>query len=414
MRSRPYDEQVRQVRPHPDTSPGTVPWNEPPDPAGVDPAVLGALLRRHGWHRRGGAAGRYGRWTPPGPAAAGTSLLVPESRAFPDSDDLLGEALDALARSDTPSAREVLISLAVPSDEIRWWRDTRSGPVGAAPWAVDEQLRAAARQMLLAAALATRARAGYYGARHRRSAAALLENVLVGPAAEDGRLTAFVPVPAGRALAVRLHQALHAAREAIDYERATGGMDAFDGAVEAGVSRELTEALTTLVRGTEGARIAVAWAPGSGVPEGCAAFAEPVEFSPCDLPVLRAAGTRYLQEEPSVPVRITGAVVRLRRSGPRGEGAVRLRVLAGAEVPHVRVTLSEEDYRIAGHAHLVGLPVRVHGRLERRGGFRRLTGACGVVPVQVDEAERDRLMKSLQENLDFFEEACGEAYGSED
>jgi hypothetical protein len=410
MRSRPYDEPIRQVRPHPDD----LPWNQPPDPALVDPAVLGALLRRHGWHRRGGAAGRYGRWTPPGPAGSGTSLLVPESRAFPDSDDLLGEALDALARSDTPSAREVLISLAVPSDEIRWWRDTPGGPVGAAPWAADEQLRGAARQMLLAAALATRARAGYYGARHRRSAAALLEAVLVGPAAEDGRLTAFVPVPDGRALAVRLHQALYAAREAIDYERATGGMDAFDGAVEAGVSRELTEALTTLVRGTEGARIAVAWAPGAGVPEGCAGSAEPVEFSPGDLPVLRAAGTRYVQEEPSVPVRITGVVVRLRRSGPRGEGAVRLRVLAGAEVPHVRVTLSEEDYRIAGHAHLVGLPVRVHGRLERRGGFRRLTGASGVVPVQVDEAERDRLMKSLQENLDFFEEACEEAYGSED
>ncbi|MGQ4418174.1 hypothetical protein ACN6LA_004739, partial [Streptomyces sp. SAS_269] len=186
--------------------------------------------------------------------------------------------------------------------------------------------------------------------------------------------------------------------------------DAFDGAVEAGASRELTDALTTLVRGTEGARVAFAGAPGAGVPEGCAAPAEPVEFSPGDLPALRAAGARYLRDEPSVPVRITGAVVRLRRSGPFGEGAVRLRVLAGADVPHVRVTLSEEDYRIAGHAHLVGLPVRVHGRLERRGGFRRLTGAGGVVPVQVDDAERDRLMKSLHENLDFFEEACGEAY----
>ncbi|MYU66966.1 hypothetical protein GTY91_30470, partial [Streptomyces sp. SID69] len=164
-----------------------------------------------------------------------------------------------------------------------------------------------------------------------------------------------------------------------------------------------------LVRGTEGAGVAVAWAPAAGVPEGCAPGAEPVEFSPGDLPVLREAAARYLHEEPSVPVRITGAVVRLRRSGPRGEGTVRLRVLAGAEVPHVRVTLDEEDYRIAGHAHLVGLPVRVHGRLERRGGFRRLTGASGVVPVQVDDAERDRLMKSLQENLDFFEEACGEA-----
>ena len=134
---------------------------------------------------------------------------------------------------------------------------------------------------------------------------------------------------------------------------------------------------------------------------------EPVEFSPGDLPALRAAGARYLAEEPSVPVRITGAVTRLRRSGPRGEGTVRLRVLAGAEVPHVRMTLDEESYRLAGQAHLLGLPVRVRGRLESRGGFRRLTGAYGVTPVQVDEAERDRLMKSLQENLGFFEEACG-------
>jgi hypothetical protein len=408
MTHRPMEEVLRPVRPHP----ADAAWDRAPEPDEVDPAVLGALLLRHGWQRRGGAPGRYGRWTPPGPGAGGTSLLVPESRAFPDSDDLLGEALDALARSGTPSAREVLVGLAVPSDEIRWWRDVPTGPVGTAPWTVEEQLRAAARQMLLAGALATRARAGYYGARHRRSAATLMESVLVGTAVGGG-LTAFVPVGAGRPLAVRLHQALYAAREAIDYQRATGGMDAFDGAVEAGVSRELTEAIVALVRGTEGARIAVEWAPAAGVPVGCAAGVEPVEFSPGDLPVLREAGARYLREEPSVPVRITGAVVRMRRSGPRGEGSVRLRVIAGAEVPHIRLTLDEEAYRIAGHAHLVGLPVRVHGRLESRGGFRRLTGASGVVPVQVDEAERDRLMKSLQENLDFFEEACGEGPGGD-
>jgi hypothetical protein len=331
---------------------------------------------------------------------------VPESRAFPDSEDLLAEALVALSRSGAPSAREVLVSLAVPSDEIRWWQDVPDGPAGAASWTAEERLRTAARRTLLAAALATRARAGYHGARHRRAAAAALENVLVG-SATGGRLTAFVPVTGGRPLAVRLHQALFAAREAIDYQRATGGMDAFDAAVEAGVSHELTESLVALVRGTEGARIAVAWAPAAGVPEGCAPAAEPVEFSPGDLPALREAGTRYLREEPAVPVRITGAVTRMRRSGPRGEGTVRLRVLAGADVPHVRITLDEEAYRIAGHAHLVGLPVRVHGRLESRGGFRRLTGAHGVVPVQVDDAERDRLMKELQENLDFFEEACG-------
>ncbi|MCF3119346.1 hypothetical protein IPZ68_06440, partial [Streptomyces arenae] len=371
-----------------------------------DPAVLAALLARHGWQRRGGAPGRYARWTPPGPGGAGTSLLVPESRAFPDCEDLIGEALVALSRSASPAARDVLVGLAVPSDEIRWWRDVPVGPAGATTWPVEEQLRAAARQMLLAGALAARGRAGYYGARHRGPAAASLENVLVGPAPGGRGLTAFVPVPTGRSLTVRLHQALYAAREAVDYQRATGGMDAFDGAVEAGVSHELTEAIVALVRGTEGARVAVEWAPGAGVPEGCAASAEPVEFSPGDLPALRAAGARYLHDEPSVPVRITGAVVRMRRTSPRGDGTVRIRVLAGADVPHVRMTLDEESYRIAGHAHLVGLPIRVHGRLESRGGFRRLTGAGGVVPVQVDEAERDRLMKSLQENLDFFEEAC--------
>ncbi|MEU1022146.1 hypothetical protein ABZ366_08610, partial [Streptomyces sp. NPDC005904] len=137
----------------------------------------------------------------------------------------------------------------------------------------------------------------------------------------------------------------------------------------------------------------------------------------------------YLRAEPSVPVRITGTVVRMRRSSTGGAGAVRLRVIAGAEIPHVRMTLDEEAYRVAGHAHLVGLPIRVHGRLESRGGFRRLTGATGVAPVQVHEADRDHLEKSLQENLDFFdgtygeerdgtygEGACGaeEAYGTGD
>ncbi|MDV7219173.1 hypothetical protein R5A26_24870, partial [Streptomyces prunicolor] len=156
MRHRSVEEHLRSVRPHPEDD--TL-WDRAPEADQVDPAVLGALLRRHGWQRRGGAAGRYGRWTPPGPGGSGISLLVPESRAFPDSDDLLGEALIALARSNTPSAREVLVGLAVPSDEIRWWRDIPTGPAGAAAWTVEEQLRAAARQMLLAAALATRARA---------------------------------------------------------------------------------------------------------------------------------------------------------------------------------------------------------------------------------------------------------------
>ncbi|MFD8386902.1 hypothetical protein ACFV2X_51900 [Streptomyces sp. NPDC059679] len=382
-----------------------------PSPDQVDPAVLGALLARHGWRRRGGAVGRYARWTPPGDMAGGTSLLVPESREFPDSGDLLGEAVTALARSAAPSAREVLIGLAVPSDEIRWRREVPEPRTGAPAWTAQERLRAAARATLLAGALAARGRAGYYGARHRREAEAWLDHVLIGPAGPGGReLTVFVPVEHGRAVTGTLLRALYALRDAVDYQRTTGRQEAFDAAVEAGVSRELTEAVVALVEGTEGARVALEWSPGAGPPLGSAVRPEPVEFSPGDLPALREAGARYEQAEPSVPVRVTGAVVRLRRTGPGGPGTVRLRVLAGAEVGQVRIALEEDDYRIAGHAHLVGLPIRVSGRLESRGGFRRITGARDVTPVQVDEAERDRLLKSMQANLGvaaFFEEACG-------
>ncbi|MEU9377333.1 hypothetical protein AB0D94_26670 [Streptomyces sp. NPDC048255] len=382
------------------TRPGT------PDPAQVDPAVLGALLHRHGWLRRGGAAGRYGRWTPPAARPGGaspTSLLVPESRTFPDCADLLEEALTALSRSALPSAREVLYGLSVPSDEIRWEREIPEGPYGLrgeAAWTVQEQLRSAARQLLIAGALADRAKAGYYGARHRAQAERALDGVLVGPSPGGRRLTAFVPVDGGRGTMTRLHHALHAAREAVDYQRATGGMEAFDAAVAAGVSRELADALIALVGGSEGARVALAWAPAAGVPAGCAARPEPVEFSPGDLPVLREAAARYTRDEPAVAVRIAGAVVRMRRSAPGGGGTVRLRVLAGAEIPYVRAALDEEAYRVAGHAHLVGLPIRVSGRLQRRGGFRRLAEATDVTPVPLDEVERDRLMKSLDEAFD--------------
>ncbi|MFF4267681.1 hypothetical protein ACFY7Y_22025 [Streptomyces virginiae] len=387
------------LEPIPSPSPPYTPGG--PDPAQVDPQVLGALLHRHGWLRRGGAAGRYGRWTPPG--RSGTSLLVPESRAFPDCADLLDEALTALAHSGLPSAREVLLGLSVPSDEIRWEREIPEGPHGyrgEASWPVQEQLRSAARRLLLAGALADRARAGYYGARHQAQAERTLDGVLVGPAPGGRRLSAYVPVDGGRGPVTRLHHALHAAREAVDYQRATGGMEAFDAAVAAGVSRELAEALIALVRGSEGARIALAWAPAAGVPAGCAARPEPVEFSPGDLPVLREAAARYTRAEPAVPVRLAGAVVRMRRKAAGGGGTVRLRVLAGAEVPYVRAALDEEAYRIAGHAHLVGLPVRITGRLQRRGGFRRLSDAAEVTPVPLDEVERDRLMKSLDAAFD--------------
>ncbi len=374
---------------------------ELPGPERVDAGVLTALLVRHGWRRRGGESGRYTRWTPPGDPAGrsedrpGTSLLVPETDGYGDYAELLGEAITALARSGAPSAREVLLALAVPGDEIRWRLDTPR-LAGAVRWPAADQLHGAAREMLMAAARATAGRAGYFGERHTRHATACLGRVLLGPTTSGHRVTAFLPAPDCRAVAVTMLQALEATRDAVDYQRATGRTGAFDAAVAFGVSHELVVALIHLVRDSEGAEIAQTWSPAAAPPHGVAARPEVVEFTPGDLPALQLAATRYRAAEPSVRVTVTGTVVRLHSARPEAGGTIRLRVLVGADARTLRVRLGEEDYRVAVHAHLSGLPVRLTGDLEARDRFRRLTGPTALAPLRLDEAERDRLLKALE------------------
>ncbi|MFF9479124.1 hypothetical protein [Streptomyces sp. NPDC014733] len=354
-----------------------------PDPAAIDPAILGALLARHGWHRTGGPGGRYARWTPPG---GGAGLLVPQDPRFPECAELLAEALATLSVSPAPYAREVLLGMAALSDEVRWERLAPGTGSVVARWVAQEQLRGAARATLGAAALASCARAGYYGSRYRGHTERYLAEALLGPAPEGLRLAAFIPVSVGRGPVITLHRALRAARDATDHRRATGGTEAFDAAVAFGVCHELVQALIALVHEGGGIRITVDWSPGAGPPPGCPVRPGPVEFTTGDLPALADAAQRYVRGEPSLPVRVTGAVVRLHRERPGG-GVVRLRVITGADVEQVRVALGDDDYRVAGQAHLMNLPVRISGRLESRGGFRRLTGARGVVPLPTGDPE---------------------------
>ncbi|WP_084718865.1 hypothetical protein [Streptacidiphilus carbonis] len=366
------------------------------DPAGVDPAVLGTLLARHGWIRRGGAEGRYTRWTPPDDLEPDTSLLVPADRRFDDSVDLLDEAIAALSHSGVPSARAILAALLVPGDEIHWRRET-PGVGGAVSWGSEEDLHAGATAMLSAAAKAGLLRAAYFGARLDGAAAEFLDRILVvAPGTGAGLLTAYAPAPEDRTVTTTLVRALEATRDAIDLQRVSGRTEAFDDAVRLGVSRELLASVVQLVRGSEGIEIALAWAASVGTPRGFASRRLRLEFSPGDLPALEAAGERLERSEPALDVEITGAVVRLKRPVPDGEGQVRLAVLAGADVDEVRVRLGDEDYRTAVESHLAGVPVRLRARLERKGGFRKLSVPSALVRVELDAAERDRMLKALR------------------
>ncbi|GAB7186104.1 hypothetical protein ATKI12_5935 [Kitasatospora sp. Ki12] len=364
-----------------------------PDPATVDPAVLATLLARHGWVRRGGPAARYGRWTPPD-GEPGTSLLVPAGEGFDDAVDLLADAVTALSRSRTPSARSILLALAVPGDELRWRREA-PGPAEATPWDDAERLRQAARGMLAAGAKAARTRAAYFGARLDGPAGDFLDRVLV--VEQGAALTAYTPAPEGRAAVTTLVRALEALRDAVDYRRVSGGPEAFENAVQAGVSRELVQSVEELVRGTTAARLTVAWSPAAGTPGGFGDRRVVLDFSPGDLPALTEAAELLERIEPAVAVTVVGVVTRLKRADPAGPGSVRLRVLGGAEVRELKLRLPDPDYRLAAEAHLAGLPVRVSGRLERHGGFRRLTRPHGLELCGWEEGDRERLLKALGE-----------------
>ncbi|MEU8927158.1 hypothetical protein AB0D10_40630 [Kitasatospora sp. NPDC048545] len=364
-----------------------------PDPATVDPAVLATLLARHGWVRRGGPAARYGRWTPPDDQP-GTSLLVPAGDGFDDAVDLLADAVTALSRSRTPSARSILLALAVPGDELCWRREP-PGPAEATPWDEAECLRRAARGMLAAGAKAARTRAAHFGARLDGPAGDFLDRVLV--VEQGAALTAHTPAPEGRAAVTTLVRALEALRDAVDYRRVSGGPEAFENAVRAGVSRELVRSVEELVRGATAARLTVAWSPAVGTPGGFGDRRIVLDFSPGDLPALTEAAELLERIEPAVVVTVVGVVTRLKRADPAGQGAVRLRVLAGAEVRELKLRLSDPDYRLAAEAHLAGLPVRVSGRLESRGGFRRLTRPEGFELRDWEDEDRERLLKGLAE-----------------
>ncbi|MBV2155551.1 hypothetical protein [Kitasatospora sp. SUK 42] len=364
-----------------------------PDPATVDPAVLATLLARHGWVRRGGPAARYGRWTPPD-GEAGTSLLVPAGDGFDDAVELLTDAVTALSRSRTPTARSILLALAVPGDELRWRREL-PGPADAVPWDEAERLRQAARAMLAAGAKAGRTRAAYFGARLDGLAEDFLDRVLV---VEQGAvLTAHTPAPEGRAAVTTLVRALEALRDAVDYRRVSGGPEAFENAVQAGVSRELVQSVDELVRGATAARLTVAWSPAAGTPGGFGDRRIELDFSPGDLPALAEAADLLERIEPAVDVTVVGLVVRLKRADPAGPGTVRLRVLGGAEVRELKLRLPDPDYRLAAEAHLAGAPVRVSGRLDRRDGFRTLTRPHGLELRGWEEGDRERLLKGLQD-----------------
>ncbi|KAA9374850.1 hypothetical protein F5972_30070 [Microbispora cellulosiformans] len=364
----------------------------------LNPSDLITLLAGAGWDKQGGRSNVYERWAIHEDDQQ-LAVLVPLDPGRDDYADLLEEALSSLERSRLSSAQKVVSRLRVPGDEVQWQKEPRTVP-GFIPWTQGEALIASAKQILVAAAKATRHASAYHGQREWKFAREYLNKVLMGQTQIGSYIvTAYTPLgqireidkggesvmsgatTTGRDVMERLTSSLVAAREGVDHFANTGSLSGFDAGVVRGVSCELTRALAALVEDSEGARVSVRWFPASGqsMPSD---DTWQMEFVPDDLPALERASSRLASTEPRRTVVVVGTVTNLNRPRFGQHGTIILNVIYGVSVSRVRVRLSRPDYEHAISAHKNGDLLRITGALEKEGNNYWLYDPTELGPVE--------------------------------
>ena len=185
--------------------------------------------------------------------------------------------------------------------------------------------------------------------------------------------TVLEPVaePFERAVVLMLATAGAQARQAIGEATATGSLDRFADAVQAGVNANYCDALVRLLEEDDGRNVVLSfsWAPSRPIH---VAAPSRLAFSRTDAEILRAA-TRYLKERaPIAGFELSGAVTRLQSAAPTAGGEVTIAGLVDGGIRQVFVSLTGDDYQRAVQAHHQELEVSVEGELVREGRSYRL------------------------------------------
>lgn len=249
-------------------------------------------------------------------------------------------------------------------------------------------LFSATRDLVLAAACSTHTRRAYFPNRKPLRAMEYIRKVrLAAPEAGSFVVVLESPVapalstvlpasepasePFERAVVVMLATAGAQVRQSIGETTATGSLDRFADAVQAGVSANYCDALVRLLEEDDGRAVVLtfAWAASRPI-QGTAPSR--LAFSRTDAEILRAAA-RYLKERaPITGFELSGAVTRLQSAAPTAGGEVTIAGLVDGGIRQVVVSLTGDDYQRAVQAHHQELEVSVEGELVREGRSYRL------------------------------------------
>ena len=350
----------------------------------VSPGALAAYARDQGWAK----LEEFGKHGDVYVGDDRPEIVVPRTELLDDYASVISRLLGIFGDVTKQDELAVYRDLVGSDHDVVRVRAIGTDDDGSVPLDEGIELVSQAREMLLAAACATRTAQPVYRAGANREAAEYMKRVRLGQT-EHGSfvVTLMAPVPPilqppldktwadfddepyERQVTRRLVRALEASRDAAEKAHSGDGAQAFDRAVADGVSANLCEAVAKLIEPSDKLEVSVNWAKTRPTPESRSC----ILFTESDAGAFKEAARTFRARQPRPDTTLFGSVHKLTRDQDEVQGQVTFKVELDGKIQSVGAVLDQNTYSTAISAHDAQNPVIVNGDLERVGQRWRIT-----------------------------------------
>ncbi len=345
----------------------------------ITPAALRAYVVAEGWQR----VGTFGSHSDVYVRDDHPELILPGTNSLGDYASVIGSVISLVAGAESRDELQVFRDLSVADRDVIRVRAPAADDDGSIRIEEGVELVVHARDLLLSSACSAWDPRPAYRAGKVRKAEQYIERVRLGQT-EQGSfvITLLAPVPPAldqpdqptlwpmeeeepyeRLVTRKFTEGLAAARVAVEATNRGASFDVFERSVPRGVSANLCDAVSRLIRVGDGLDISVTWARTRRTPEA----RREISFSPADADVLKEAARLFHEKQPRPDERLEGFIVRLGRDETEFDGRVTIRAFVDDRMASVHVDFPHQMYEQALDAHRNKRLVTVVGTLERQG-----------------------------------------------
>lgn len=372
----------------------------------IRPLDLAAYLRASGWKQLNGNVGPSAAWEIEVDGQV-VEVLAPLQQTWRDYSRRIASVLNTLAEVENRSALQIVRDVhAVFFDVIRLRQVGATTKDGTVSLLDGVRLSSAGRSALLAAACSAVSPRRAYHTRKPQKALDYAESLRLDQSERGSYVLPILshvpmrgqseqmPLPnmqvglsdepyerkVTRVLARALERMISAAARSVS----TGAFDAFDEAVDDGVSADLCEAIGEMAvcPFMTSFDVSISWAPSRPVPR---EVRPRFTFSPDVLEVVREAGQVLRAKAPIDDFDLVGVVVTVHRPDAQVRGSAVVHTHVDDQYRKVKVDLAEEDWKLAEKALRNHLVFECVGELVRVGKQFRLENPRRVRVYEDDE-----------------------------